>query len=89
MSVLGTLEIQNRGKTLFAPVFASVFYFFSTFYINENIDYNFVLFGHIEEKIICLRTIYKANLKIFLFPLIRPCYSGIGRSVRKLFFLTS
>ena len=29
------------------------------------------------------------TLKIFLFPLTRPCFSGMGRSVGKLFFITS
>ena len=33
----------------------------------------------------CVRPI----LKIFLFPLTQPCFSGMGRSVGKLFFLTS
>ena len=31
----------------------------------------------------------RPTLKIFLFPLTRPCFSGMGRSVGKLFFLTS
>ena len=31
----------------------------------------------------------KANLKIFLFPLTRPCFSGKGPSVGKKNFLTS
>ena len=28
----------------------------------------------------------RPTLKIFLFPLTRPCFSGMGRSVGKLFF---
>ena len=39
----------------------------------------FFLFG------VCLRP----TLKIFLFPLTRPCLTGIGRSVGKLFYFTS
>ena len=31
----------------------------------------------------------RPTLKIVLFPLTRPCITGMGRSVRKLFFLTS
>ena len=31
----------------------------------------------------------RPTLKIFLFPLTRPCFSDMGRSVGKLFFLTS
>ena len=31
----------------------------------------------------------RPTLKIFLFPLTRPCFSGMGLLVGKLFFLTS
>ena len=34
-------------------------------------------------------SMFRPTLKIFLFPLTRPCFSGMGRSVGKLFFLTS
>ena len=31
----------------------------------------------------------RPTLKIFLFPLTRPCLTGMGRSVGKLFYFTS
>ena len=31
----------------------------------------------------------RPTLKLVLFPLTRPCFTGMGRSVGKLFFLTS
>ena len=33
--------------------------------------------------------VIRPSLKIFLFPLARACFSGMGRSVGKYFFLTS
>ena len=47
------------------------------------------------QFLILLITLHEMNiipvgptLKLFLFPLTRPCFSDMGGSVRKLFFLT-
>ena len=33
--------------------------------------------------------VIRPTLKIFLFPLTRPSFTGMGRSVRKLFYFSS
>ena len=43
----------------------------------------------LKVKDASIETIVRANLKNILFPLTRPCFSGMGRSVGKLIFLAS
>ena len=45
----------------------------------------FILFLKIYILYTCL--LFRPTLKIVLFPLTRPCFTGMGRSVGKLFFL--
>ena len=52
-------------------------------------SHTFVEFDHeIFSTVILLLMIHEADLKIFVFPLTRPCFTGMGRSVG-IFFLTS
>ena len=81
-------QTNNKGANLIAPNFSDSKSKFKHKLVSDQSL-------HLEELLslrsgtICLLSSAGPTLKIFLFPLTRPCFTGMGRSVGKLFFLTS